>query len=54
MTYGALVFSTIARGTIASMDTSAASEASGVVLVMTHENAPRMNAPKPGGQRQHG
>lgn len=46
MAYGALVYSTIARGTIAAMDTSAATEAPGVVLVMTHDNAPRMAAPE--------
>ncbi len=43
LTYAALSFSTIARGRIASLDTSAAQDAPGVVLVMTHHNAPRMN-----------
>lgn len=47
MTYGALVFSTIAKGAISSIDTSAAAQAPGVVLVMTHENAPKMNPPEP-------
>jgi xanthine dehydrogenase YagR molybdenum-binding subunit len=42
MVYAALVYSTVPRGRIASMDTRAAQEAPGVVLVMTHENAPRM------------
>lgn len=42
MVYAALVYSTVPRGRIASMDTSAAQAAPGVVLVMTHENAPRM------------
>ena len=42
MVYAALVYSTIARGRIAALDTSAATTASGVVLVMTHENAPRL------------
>jgi len=42
MVYAALAFSAIARGRILSLDTTAASAAAGVVLVMTHENAPRM------------
>lgn len=46
MTYGALVFSTIARGAIKLIDTRAAKAAPGVVLVMTYQNAPRMNAPE--------
>ena len=47
MVYGALVFSTIPRGTIRTIDTEAAQAAPGVVLVMTHENAPRMAPPEP-------
>src|ERR1700761_5922066 len=43
MVYASLAFSTIPRGRIAALDTSAAQDAPGVVLVMTHENAPRMN-----------
>ena len=46
MAYGALVFSTIARGTIASIDTAKAAKAPGVALIMTHENAPRMQPPE--------
>ena len=42
MVYAALAFSTIARGRIAALDTAAAEAAPGVVLVMTHRNAPRM------------
>ena len=42
MIYAALAFSTVARGRIAVLDTSAAETAPGVVLVMTHRNAPRM------------
>ena len=45
MVYAALTFSTIARGRIATLDTMAAEAAPGVVLVMTHRNAPRMNNP---------
>jgi xanthine dehydrogenase YagR molybdenum-binding subunit len=44
--YASLVNSTIARGRILSIDTAAASAAPGVLLVMTHENAPRLPAPK--------
>jgi xanthine dehydrogenase YagR molybdenum-binding subunit len=42
MVYAALVYSTVARGRIATLDTAAAQATAGVVLVMTHENAPRM------------
>ena len=42
MLYAAVLFSTIARGRIASIDTAAAEAAPGVALVMTHLNAPRM------------
>ncbi|MFY9927054.1 MAG: xanthine dehydrogenase family protein molybdopterin-binding subunit [Streptosporangiaceae bacterium] len=43
MVYASLAFSTIPKGRIAALDTSAAQDAPGVVLVMTHENAPRMD-----------
>ncbi len=42
MTYAALAFSTVAKGRIATLDVSEAEAAPGVVLVMTHRNAPRM------------
>ena len=42
MLYAALVYSTVARGRIATLDTTAAQAAPGVALVMSHENAPRM------------
>ena len=42
MAYAALVFSTVAKGCIASLDTTEAEAAEGVVLVMTHRNAPPM------------
>jgi xanthine dehydrogenase YagR molybdenum-binding subunit len=45
LTYGALLFSAIARGRITALDTAAAEAAPGVVLVMTHRNAPRLNPP---------
>ena len=45
MVYAALAYSTIAKGRIAALDTSAAEAAPGVVLVMTHRNAPKMKAP---------
>ncbi|MEM8820770.1 MAG: xanthine dehydrogenase family protein molybdopterin-binding subunit [Pseudomonadota bacterium] len=47
MVYGALAFSTIARGRIRGIETEAARTAPGVVLIMTYENAPRMAAPEP-------
>ena len=42
MVYAALAYSTIAKGRIASIDTSAAEAAPGVVLVMTYKNAPKL------------
>jgi xanthine dehydrogenase YagR molybdenum-binding subunit len=42
MVYAALVYSTIPKGHIKTLDTSAAEIAPGVVLVMTHKNAPKM------------
>jgi xanthine dehydrogenase YagR molybdenum-binding subunit len=44
MVFAALAFSTIAKGHIADLDTAEAETAPGVVLVMTHRNAPRLNA----------
>ncbi|WP_242138874.1 xanthine dehydrogenase family protein molybdopterin-binding subunit [Sphingomonas sp. TREG-RG-20F-R18-01] len=45
MVYAALAYATIPRGRITAIDTDAAAAAPGVVLVMTHLNAPRMNPP---------
>jgi xanthine dehydrogenase YagR molybdenum-binding subunit len=45
MVYAALRHSTVARGRISTLKTSPAEAAAGVVLVMTHRNAPRMTAP---------
>ncbi len=45
LAHGALVYSSIARGKISTIDTAQAEQASGVLLVMTHLNAPRMKAP---------
>ena len=42
MVYAALVYSTIAKGGILTIDTAAAEAAPGVVLVMTYRNAPKM------------
>ena len=42
MVYAAVAFGTIAKGRIATLDTGAAEASSGVVLVMTYRNAPRM------------
>ncbi|WP_230772725.1 xanthine dehydrogenase family protein molybdopterin-binding subunit [Sphingomonas sp. Leaf4] len=46
MAYAALSYSSIARGRIATLDTTEAEAEPGVRLVMTHRNAPRM-APMP-------
>lgn len=45
MAYGFLVGSTIAKGTIRSIDTSAAEKAPGVVAVLTNKNAPKLSEP---------
>lgn len=45
LAYAALAYSAIARGTIRSIDVSAANAAAGVIAVITHQNAPKMNAP---------
>ena len=47
LTYAALKYSTIARGRITEIDTAAAETAPGVVLVMTHRNAPKLNKAPP-------
>lgn len=45
MVYAAVAFSTIAKGRIVNIDTSAAEGSTGVLLVMTHHNAPRLQPP---------
>lgn len=45
MVYAALVYSAIANGRILAIDRREAEAMDGVVLVMTHENAPRLNTP---------
>lgn len=45
MVYAAIHYSTIAKGRIVDIDTTAAEASPGVVLVMTHRNAPRMKPP---------
>ena len=47
LTYAAFVHSTIARGKITQLDLAAAEAAPGVVLVMTHRNAPKLALPPP-------
>ena len=42
--YGFIVEATIARGSVAAIDTAAAERAAGVLLVMTHKNAPQQAA----------
>ncbi len=44
MVYAALAYSTVPKGRIATLDTSAAEAAPGVVLVMTYRNAPRLES----------
>jgi xanthine dehydrogenase YagR molybdenum-binding subunit len=48
--YGALVVSPIAKGSIRSIDTSKAEQAAGVLLVMTHRNAPKLARQKQSGK----
>ncbi|GCE29390.1 carbon-monoxide dehydrogenase large subunit [Dictyobacter alpinus] len=50
LTYGAVVDSAIARGTIREIDTAEALAAPGVIAVITHKNAPRLRPyPENGG-----
>jgi xanthine dehydrogenase YagR molybdenum-binding subunit len=53
LAHGVIVTSTIAKGRIRAMDTSAAQRAPGVIKVLTPFNAPRLaGAPKPGPRAQ--
>ncbi len=45
LVHASLVYSTIARGTITSIDVAAAEKATGVIAVITHHNAPKMKDP---------
>src|SRR5262249_7772052 len=45
LAYAALVYATIARGRIITIDTTAARAVEGVIEVLTHKNAPPMNPP---------
>ena len=47
LAYGFIVNGSIAKGTIASIDTAEAERASGVVRVFTHLNTPKFVGPKP-------
>ena len=47
MVYAAVHYSNVARATIEALDTGAAEAAPGVVLVMTHKNAPRLHPMPP-------
>ena len=49
VTYGVLVGSTIAKGTIAAIDTKAAEKAPGVLAVITHLNSPKVPGYDAGG-----
>jgi xanthine dehydrogenase YagR molybdenum-binding subunit len=60
LAHGALVQSTIARGRIETIDTTAAERAPGVLAVLTHRNAPRLayrehkaDVDPPDGERLH-
>src|SRR6185436_4933902 len=51
--YGVIVTSTIGRGTITKVDAKEAQQAPGVLLVMSHENAPAQAPFKQEGQDRH-
>ncbi|MCW5733430.1 MAG: xanthine dehydrogenase family protein molybdopterin-binding subunit [Enhydrobacter sp.] len=51
--FGVIVTSTIGRGTITKIDIKAAEQAPGVVLVMSHENAPAQAPFKQEGEDRH-
>src|SRR4029453_7881291 len=42
LAYGFIVLGTVARGTIKAIDTRGAESAPGVILVLTHLNAPKL------------
>jgi xanthine dehydrogenase YagR molybdenum-binding subunit len=46
LAHGFVIASTVARGRIVSIDARAANAAPGVLAIITHENAPRVNAEK--------
>ncbi len=45
LVYAVLAYSTVAKGSIKTIDVSAAEKAMGVLAVITNDNAPRMNPP---------
>ena len=53
LAYGVIVGSTIGRGRITGIDVSAAQRLPGVLLVMTHENAPKQSAVDPTAEDRH-
>jgi xanthine dehydrogenase YagR molybdenum-binding subunit len=52
--FGVIVTSTVGRGTITKVDTKAAESAPGVLLVMSHHNAPAQAPFKAQGEDRHG
>ena len=52
--YGVIVTSTIGRGTMTKVDIKEAQQAPGVLLVMSHENAPAQAPFKHEGEDRHG
>jgi xanthine dehydrogenase YagR molybdenum-binding subunit len=50
MAYGFMVMSTIAKGTIKTIETAEAGKAPGVIRVFTHENFPKFTPPAPAGE----
>jgi xanthine dehydrogenase YagR molybdenum-binding subunit len=46
LAHAALSHATVARGRITAIDTAAAAETAGVIAVLTHENAPRLQPPR--------
>ena len=53
MAHGSIVAATVACGRIAAIDAGAAHRMPGVLLVMTHENAPKQAAFEPKGKERH-
>jgi len=51
--FGVMVTSTIGQGRIASIDSAKVARAPGILLVMTHENAPKQAAFEPHGADRH-
>ncbi|QJE00250.1 xanthine dehydrogenase family protein molybdopterin-binding subunit [Massilia forsythiae] len=54
LAHGVMVLSTVPKGRITAIDSAMVKRMPGVILVLTHENAPRLPKPKEGGEGKTG